>query len=107
MPESQLDIRSMMKGPGAFVPVAMSLTGLLLVVIKVLGDLAASGAVIHDADEGVTAHLWQLLMAGQVPVVAFFAMKWLRRAPRQTLCVLALQTAAALASLAAVFFFRL
>jgi hypothetical protein len=107
MPESQLEVRSMMKKPGAFVPVAMSLTGLALVVIKVLGDLAINGAVVHEADEGITAHLWQLLMAGQAPVVAFFAIKWLRRAPWQTLCVLGLQIGAELASMAPVFFLRL
>jgi hypothetical protein len=43
-------------------------------------------------------------MAGQVPVVAFFAIKWLPRAPRPTLRVLALQAGAALAAFAAVFF---
>jgi hypothetical protein len=44
-----------------------------------------SGAVVHEADEGTLAHLWQLL-AGQIPVLAFFAIKWLPRAPTQTLC---------------------
>jgi hypothetical protein len=63
--------------------------------------------VVHEADEGTLAHLWQLLMAGQLPVLAFFAIKWLPRAPNQTLCVLALQTGAALASIAPVFFLHL
>ena len=107
MSESQVRIRSMMKEPSAFVPVAMSLTGLALVAVKVLGDLATHGAIVHEADEGSVAHLWQLLMAGQVPVVAFFAIKWLRRAPVQTLCVLALQSGAALASIAVVLFLQL
>lgn len=107
MPESQLEIRSIIKEPVALVPLAMSLTGLALVVFKVLGDLATHGAVIHEADEGIAAHLWQLLMAGQVPVVAFFAIKWMRRAPWQTVCVLALQTGAALACVAAVVRLRL
>jgi hypothetical protein len=42
-------------------------------------------------------------MAGQLPVVAFFAIKWLPRSPRQALLVLALQAGAALAALAPVF----
>ena len=107
MPKSQLEIRSMIKEPSAQLPLVMSLTGLALVVFKILGDVATHGAVIHEADEGIAAHVWQLLMVGQVPVVAFFAIKWLRRAPWQTLCVLALQTGAALASIAAVVFLRL
>jgi hypothetical protein len=42
-------------------------------------------------------------MAGQVPVVAFFAITWLPRRPRQALLVLALQSGAAFAALAPVF----
>ena len=90
------------KLPSAFLPVAMSLTGLAMV----LSDVAIYG-VVHQADEGTVAHLWQLLMAGQIPVVAFFTIKWLPRAPRQTLGVLALQAGAGLASMAPVFFFHL
>ncbi len=93
---------TIIRRPSAFLPVAMSLTALSIV----LGYVAIFGAV-RQPDEGATAHLWQLLMAGQLPVVAFFAIKWLPRAPRQTLCVLALQAGAALASMAPVFFFNL
>lgn len=107
MLKSKVEIRSLMKEPSAFVPLAMSLIALALVVVKVLGDLVTHGAVVHEADEGIAAHLWQLLMAGQIPVLAFFAFKWLPRAPRQGLYILALQTGAALTSIAAVFFLRL
>lgn len=93
---------AMVKHPSAFLPLAMSLTALALV----LGHVAIYGAA-READEGTTAHLWQLLMAGQMPVLAFFAIKWLPRAPKQTLCVLALQAGAVLASLAPVFFLNL
>jgi hypothetical protein len=51
--------------------------------------------------------IWQLLMAAQMPVLAFFAIKWLPRAPRETLYVLALQAGAVLASIAPVFFLNL
>jgi hypothetical protein len=43
-------------------------------------------------------------MAAQIPVVAYFAIKWLPRAPGQAFRVLALQAAAGLAAFAAVFF---
>ena len=88
-----------LKQPSALLPLAMSLAALAMV----LGHAAIFG-VIHEADEGTAAHIFQLLMAAQVPVVAFFAIKWLPRAPRQTLQVLALQAGAALAAIAAVFF---
>jgi hypothetical protein len=91
-----------MKRPSAFVPVAMSLTALTLV----LGHIGIYGAA-READEGTTAHLWQILMAGQLPVLAFFAITWLRRAPRQALGVLLVQAGAVLASMAPVFYFNL
>ena len=87
------------KQPSAFLPLAMSLAALALV----LGHAAIFG-VVHEADEGTAAHIFQLLMAAQVPIVAVFALKWLPRAPRQALQVLALQAGAALAAMAAVFF---
>lgn len=46
-------------------------------------------------------------MAGQMPIIAFFAIKWLPRSPRQTLSVLALQVGTALASMAPVFLLNL
>lgn len=88
---------SPMKQPSAIVPLAMSFAALALV----LGHVAIYG-VVHEVDEGTPAHIFQLLMAAQVPVVAFFAIKWLPRAPRQALGVLALQAGAALAAVVAV-----
>jgi hypothetical protein len=80
----------------------MSLTALAVV----LGHIAIYGAA-READEGAAAHIWQLLMAGQLPVVAFFAIKWLPRAPKAALGVLALQAGAVLVSMAPVFYFNL
>ena len=84
------------KQPSAFLPVAMSLAALAMV----LGHAAIYG-VVHEADEGAAAHIFQILMAAQLPVVAFFAIKWLPRAPGQALRVLALQAGAGLAACAA------
>jgi hypothetical protein len=93
---------STMKKPSAWVPLAMSFAALALV----LGHVAIFG-VAREADEGTAAHIWQILMAAQVPIVAFFAIKWLPRNPKQALLVLALQAGAALAALAPVFFLNL
>ena len=97
-----ISLGSVIRKPSAFLPLAMSLTALALV----LGYIALYG-VVRQTDEGAVAHLWQLLMAGQVPVVVFFAVKWLPRALRPTLCVLGLQAGAILASMAPVFFLGL
>ena len=97
-----MSFSTMMKQPSAFLPVAMSFAALATVVVHV-----AVFGVVREADEGTAAHIWQLLMGGQLPIVAFFAIKWLPRTPRQALLVLALQAAAALAALAPVFFLDL
>jgi hypothetical protein len=93
---------SALRRPSALVPLAMSFAALCLVV----GHTIFFG-VAREADEGTAAHLWQLLMAGQIPVIAFFAIKWLPRAPRQAIFVLTLQAVAGLAAAAPVFFLNL
>ena len=89
---------SLMKQPTAFLPVAMSLTALA----TVLAHVAMFGTA-READEGTAAHLWQLLMVAQLPIIAFFAIRWLPRTPRRATYVLALQVAAALAAMGPVF----
>jgi hypothetical protein len=95
-------ILALSRKPSAFVPMAMSLTALAVV----LGSIVMFG-VVHEADEGAIAHTWQLLMAGQLPILAYFVIRWLPRVPRQTLYVLALQIVLALAALAPVYFLGL
>jgi len=97
-----MNLSTMMKQPSAFLPVSMSLAALATVLVHLVGVGTA-----READEGTAAHVWQLLMAAQVPVIAFFAIKWLPRAPRRALLVLAIQAGAALAAAAPVFFLGL
>jgi hypothetical protein len=84
--------------PLALVPIAMSIAALVTVLYHV-----AMFGIAREADEGAAAHIWQLLMAGQVPVVAFYAVNWLPRTPRTALQVLAVQVGAALGALAPVY----
>ena len=100
--KSPMSVGSMMKQPSAFLPLATSLAALAMV----LGSVAIFG-VVHDADEGADAHIFQLLIAAQIPLVTFFAIKYLPRAPRETLYVLAIQAGAASAAIAPVFFLHL
>jgi len=58
---------------------------------------------VRQADEGAAARVYQLLMAAQAPIVAYFAITWVPRAPREALLVLALQVGAALLALAPLF----
>lgn len=97
-----MTLPAMLKQPSAFLPIAMSFAALATVLIY----LARFG-VVHEPDEGTAAHLWQLLMAAQLPIIAVFAIKWLPRAPKPALWILALQGCAALAALAPVFLLKL
>jgi hypothetical protein len=92
----------MIKQPSAFLPVAMSCAALVIV----LAHAVMFGAA-READEGTAAHIFQLLIVAEVPIVAFFSVKWLPRFPRQALEVLALQVGAVFAALAPVFFLNL
>ena len=96
---TQANLGNTLKHPSAFLPVTMS----LLALGVALTHIAFFGTA-RQPDEGTAAHLWQLLMAGQLPMVAVFAFRWLPRAPRYALLVLALQGVAALAALAPVYF---
>jgi hypothetical protein len=89
---------STLKRPSAFIPIALSLVALSVV----LGHIAMFGTA-RQADEGAAAHIWQLLMAGQLPIIAFFAIKWLPRTRSQALLILGLQILAGLAAAAPVF----
>lgn len=92
---------ALLRRPSALIPLAMSVAALATVI-----GYAALFGIARQADEGTAAHVWQLLMVGQVPVIAFFAIKWLPTEPRQALLVLALQVGAALAAMFPVWWFQ-
>ena len=80
----------------------MSLAAISVILVQI-----AFFGLAHEADEGTAAHLWQLLMAGQIPVILYFAIKWLPRTPGPALVVLVLQAVAGLVSAAPVFLLKL
>lgn len=89
---------SLLKQPSAYLPLAMSLAALTLV----LGHAAIFG-IVHEADEGAAAHIWQILMAAQLPIIAYFTLKWLPKQPGEALQVLALLAGTWLANFAGVY----
>jgi len=100
---SQVTLRFVATRVSAIAPIAMSLAALALLLLV----LATGVGVAHDGDEGTAAHLWQLLMAGQLPVVGYFIVRWLPSAPHERLVVLAAQLGAGLAAAAPVFLLHL
>ena len=91
----------LLKRPTAFIPIAMSATALSIVL-----GYAVMFGVARQADEGTAAHMWQLLIAGQVPLIAFFIFRWFRAQPKQASLVVALQIGAVLAAMFPVWWFR-
>jgi DNA-binding CsgD family transcriptional regulator len=97
----ELIMKAILKKPSAFLPLGMSFVALATVLIYV-----AIFGPAPQADEGTAAHIWQILMAGQFPIIMFFALKWLPRTPKEALLVLVLQGSAALMALVPVFLLR-
>ena len=88
---------ALLKRPTGFAPMAMSSAAILIIALHIVRFGTAP-----QADEGTSAHLWQLLMAAQLPVVALFALKWLPQEPKQAVVVLILQIVGIVAAMAPV-----
>jgi len=83
--------------PSAFIPLLMSVAAFTILAAHVL--IFGTG---HEADEGTSAHLFQLLMVAQVPLVPYFALTSPQRSPDRVLLVLGAQLLAAAGALAPV-----
>ena len=91
------------KNPSAWVPIAMSLAVLTAMLIYI----GVAGAPTRQPDEGTGAHLFQIWLVLELLLIAFFALKWLPRKPKQTFLILAIQILATLGACAPVFYFHL
>ena len=86
----ELDLKRL----SAFLPIVMSLCALAMPLGYVLTLLVLQKPFVHEADEGLAAHLFQILMGGQIPIIFFFLIKYLPVAPKQTFAILGLQIGA-------------
>ncbi len=82
-------VLTLIRKPSGFLPIAMSLCAMALVA----GVVTLHG-VVHETDEGAAAHVFQLLVVAQLPILAFFAVKWLSRDRAAAVSVIALQAVA-------------
>jgi len=102
MSEYRTSFGTVVRQPSALVPLAMAMTALAVVLIHI----GVYGAA-READEGATAHIWQLLMVAQLPALLIFGIRWLPKAPKQAMGVMALLVAAILAAMAPVWLLHL
>jgi hypothetical protein len=84
------------------VPVAMSLAALGIVLAVV-----TTGWERHLQDEGAAAHLFQLLIAGEIPIVLLFLLTADRARPGPLMRMVAIQAVAIGAALGSLAFFHL
>ena len=86
---------SLLKKPSGFVPVLMSVAALSLLVGYIVTGPHAPNLITENGvtreDEGAAAHIWQLLMGLQLPIIFFFAVRWLPRQPKAAVMVLVMQ----------------
>jgi hypothetical protein len=95
-------MNSIIKTPSAWIPIVVPLIffAYLIIYITIFG-------IVRKGDEGTGAHLFQLWMMLEPLMIGFFAVKWLLRAPKYTMLILAIQIVAALLPISVVFFFKL
>ena len=95
-------MNSILKKPSAWIPIVIPLIffAYLVIHITIFG-------IVREKDEGTGAHLFQLWLVLEPLMVGFFTVKWLPRAPKQALLILALQIVAALLPISVVFFLKL
>ena len=90
---------SILKKPSAWIPIAVP----LVFFAYITSIIAIFDVPVPDADEGTAAHLFQIWLALEPFLLGYFAFKWLPRAPKQALIILALQIVAALLPISIVF----
>ena len=95
-------MRNLLSKTCAWLPITMSASALIFTLVW----LAVFG-IVRSEDEGIAAHFFQLLMGGQLPIIAFFALKWVPQKPKQAIGVLALQFVAGIVAYAPVYFLKL
>lgn len=95
-------MNSLIRKPSAWIPIVIPLLFFVYIVIAI-----TNFGVVHEEDEGIGAHLFQLWLVIEPFIIGFFAVKWWSQNPRQTLLILALQVIAALLPISVVFYFKL
>jgi hypothetical protein len=90
-----MEMRTLLRQRSAFLPLAMSIAALGLVVWFV----ASFGVVRGQHDEGAAARIFQFLLVAQIPIVGYFALTWLPQAPRPAAMIFGLQMLVGLAAI--------
>ncbi len=88
--------------PSGFIPLLCSAAALGAVLLSL-----ASTAGARQPDEGAAAHVFQLLIVAQLPMMAYFIFRWAREKSWAAVTVLAAQALAIALAIAPVWYFQL
>jgi len=72
-----MDVLKLLRRPSAFLPIMMSLLALGLVIAQI-----SLYGIAPEHDEGAAAHVFQLSIAAQLPIILFFAVRFIPKSPR-------------------------
>lgn len=86
--------KELLQKPAGYIPLAMSALALALLLGFIVAGFAQGRAPEPAQDEGVAAHLYQLLIGCQVFPIGWFALRWGLQAPAAAFAVLVLQVLA-------------
>ena len=80
---------TLLKKPSGFLPIAMSLAAIadIIIYLAVVGN-------VQQEDESAAARIFQLLILLQVPIMMYFAARWLPKFPKPAVSILLIQVGA-------------
>jgi hypothetical protein len=83
------------RAPLAWLPIALSVASVALIVGYVVACPVAGCVPRPDGDEGAIARIFQLSMLVQAALIGLFALRWVPASPRPAVTMLILQIVAA------------
>ncbi len=95
-------MKPLIKQTSAWLPIVLS-----LVMIGIFIFYFRRSPIVHETDEGIPAHLFQIWLVLEFFMIGFFALKWLTQKPKQALVVLAIQIILVFIVCFPVFYFKL
>lgn len=98
-------MKNLLVKTSAWLPLAMSFAALMWTVSYIAVVGINQEKTLHD--EGTGAHVFQLLMGAQLPIILFFLLKWFPQKPKQAFIVLVLQAVAILIAFTPVYILEL
>lgn len=97
-----MNFKDLIKRPSAFVPILMSILAIIILLIHIM-----IAGVEEKQGEEIVTDVFEILIIWQLPVIIFFALKWMSQSFKNALIVLFLQIAVAAGAFCLIYHFHL